>query len=143
LLPPPNPRAIEARRGGSGGDDHPERVQFPPASRPDDANGFPSKSVHGNYLSHLNILEDALRDGLETVWILEDDAIFSRRMVREQARVIEFLQHNPWDMCFLGHTLRRELHGPDPLLGGSSDGPTATPSTRGSCPARALTSRRT
>jgi glycosyl transferase family 25 len=104
-------RQIRGEVPRCGGDDHPEKVQIPPAPKPADAYGFASRGVYGSYLSHLNILEDALRDGLETVWILEDDAIFSARMVREQAQVVEFLRQNPWDMCFLGHTLRRELYG--------------------------------
>jgi glycosyl transferase, family 25 len=94
-----------------GADAHPDKVQVPHAPKVDDANGFASKGVYGSYLSHFNILKDALRDGLQTVWTLEDDAAFSHRMVRDQARIVEFLQRNPWDMCFFGHSLRHELDG--------------------------------
>jgi len=99
----------ELRRCGADG--HPEKVQIPYAPKPDDANGFTSRGVYGSYLSHLNILKDVLRDGIQTVWVLEDDATFSHRMVRDQAQTIEFLQRNPWDMCFFGHSLHRELRG--------------------------------
>jgi len=87
------------------------RVRIPHAPRPDDANGFPSRGVYGNFLSHLSILKEALADGLETVLVLEDDAIFSRRMVRQQSKLVDFLQRNPWDLCFLGHSLKDELRG--------------------------------
>jgi glycosyl transferase, family 25 len=104
-------RVIRKELRRCGGDDHPEKVQVPFAPKPEDANGFTSRGVYGSYLSHFNILKDALRDGIQTVWILEDDATFSHRMVRDQARIAEFLQRNPWDMCFFGHSLHRELEG--------------------------------
>jgi glycosyl transferase, family 25 len=104
-------RVIRKELRRCGGDDHPEKVQVPHAPKPDDANGFASRGVYGSYLSHFTILKDALRDGLQTVWILEDDATFSHRMVRDQARIVESLRGNPWDMCFFGHSLHRELRG--------------------------------
>jgi hypothetical protein len=94
-----------------GGDAHGAKVQVPFAPRPEDKNGFVSKGVHGNYLSHLAILKEALRDGLRTAWVLEDDATFSRPMVREQDRIVAALQQTAWDLCFFGHSLTHELDG--------------------------------
>ena len=88
-------RVIRKELRRCGGDDHPEKVRIPYAPRPDDANGFTSRGVYGSYLSHFNILKDALRDGIQTVWVLEDDATFSHRMVRDQARTVEFLGATP------------------------------------------------
>jgi GR25 family glycosyltransferase involved in LPS biosynthesis len=104
-------RAIRKELHRCGGDDHPEKVQIPYAPKPDDASDFDSRGVYGSYLSHYNILKDALRNGIQTVWVLEDDATFSHRMMRDQARIVKFLQRNPWDMCFFGHSLHRELRG--------------------------------
>jgi glycosyl transferase, family 25 len=104
-------RVIRGELRRCGGDEHPEKVQVPYAPRPDDPNGFVSRGVYGSYLSHYTILQDALRDGIETVWVLEDDATFSHRMVRDQARIVEALRRDPWDMCFFGHSLRRDLEG--------------------------------
>ncbi|MCL2645687.1 MAG: hypothetical protein FWD61_01625 [Phycisphaerales bacterium] len=87
------------------------KVQVPPAPMPADANGYQSKGVHGNFLSHYEILRDALKDGVESVWVLEDDAIFSRYMVSEQERTVDVLSSMPWGLCYFGHTLRRELKG--------------------------------
>jgi glycosyl transferase, family 25 len=87
------------------------KVTIPEAPMPADTGGFPSRGVHGNFLSHLGILRDALRDGLESVWVLEDDAIFSRRFAREAGALATALRRQPWDLCFLGHSLSRELAG--------------------------------
>jgi hypothetical protein len=90
-----------------------ERVRVPEAPRPSDANGFPSRGVYGNFLSHLQILRTALRDGAGAVWVLEDDAIFrhSLHRVARQEAIVQTLQAVEWDTCFLGHALRSELDG--------------------------------
>lgn len=93
------------------------KVRVPNAPKPEDANGYRSRGVYGNFLSHYNILREALEDGLETVWILEDDAIFSRRLIREQERIAEFLATTDWGICHLGHRLGRALNGmPEGLI---------------------------
>ena len=38
------------------------RIGIPPAPMPQSLNGMPSKAVYGNFLSHLNILKEALAD---------------------------------------------------------------------------------
>ncbi len=85
------------------------KVQIPHAPVPSDWNGWPSRGVYGNFLSHLGILRQALQDGLQTIWVLEDDAIFSRRMRREQQALVETLKEREWDLCFFGHSLTHEL----------------------------------
>jgi len=85
------------------------RIEVPFAPRPPDANGFPSKGVYGNFLSHLGILRDAREKGYERIWVLEDDAIFSKRFVREQGVLAELLMRESWDLCFPGHSLKAEI----------------------------------
>lgn len=92
-------------------DIHDPKIRVPFAPRPEDANGYPSRGYYGGFLSHYGILKEAMQDGIETVWILEDDAIFSRRMAREQARIVDALRRTPWDFCFFGHSLSHELAG--------------------------------
>jgi glycosyl transferase family 25 len=87
------------------------KIDIPYAPRPADPNGFISRGVYGNFLSHLEILRRARDEGLRAVWVLEDDAIFSRRMRRMQAAVVESLERDEWDLCFLGHSLNSELTG--------------------------------
>ena len=102
-------RALKRELRCLGIDLHDPKVQVPHAPKPGDANGFPSKGVYGNFLSHYEILKGALHDGLRTVWVLEDDAIFSRRMLRQQEQIVEFLSQTPWDLCYFGHGLKCEL----------------------------------
>lgn len=83
---------------------------MPDPPMPKDANGFTSRGVYGSFLSHLEIIEAAYRDGLDTVWVLEDDAIFSRRFNAQQTAISEYLRANEWDQLFLGHT----SHGTPP-----------------------------
>lgn len=85
------------------------KVCIPDAPMPSEASGFPDKGTYGNFLSHLEILKSAQRDGLQSVWVLEDDAIFSHRFVREQHKIAEFLSRSQWDICFFGHTLTKQL----------------------------------
>jgi hypothetical protein len=76
---------------------------------PDDSNGFPSRGVYGNFLSHLEIIQCAYRDNLDTVLILEDDAIFSNKLNRNTCVMSQCLRDNKWDLFFLGHSVVRGL----------------------------------
>jgi glycosyl transferase family 25 len=91
------------------------KVQIPHAPVPSDWSGWPSRGVYGNFLSHLGILRQALQDGLQTVWVLEDDAIFSRRMHREQRALVKTLKERDWDLCFFGHSLTHEQLANQPV----------------------------
>ena len=86
-----------------------DKVVVPYAPKPANANGFPSKGVYGNFLSHLGILKAAHDDGLSNILLLEDDAIFSTRFNRCQGQMAKVLQHNPWDIFFIGHSFRNAL----------------------------------
>jgi len=87
-----------------------ERVRIPQAPRPQDKNDFFSRGVYGNFLSHLGILEEALQDNLETVWVLEDDAIFSHRLRKKffQDEISKQLATTNWDLCYIGHSLKKQ-----------------------------------
>jgi glycosyl transferase, family 25 len=76
-----------------------------------DTNGFPSRGVYGNSLSHLDILRRAAKDDLQAAWVLEDDAIFrsSFRRFDVQKKMCDQLAMASWDLCFLGHTISKEL----------------------------------
>jgi len=95
--------------------DHP-KVIIQEHPNPTSANGFPSIGVYSNFLKHLQILKDAMRNGLESVLILEDDAIFSRKMIKQQAELVATLSKYKWGMCHLGHTLSSEINNLPPGL---------------------------
>ncbi len=92
------------------------KVRIPEAPRPQDRNGFPSTGVYGNFLSHLGILQESLKDGLERIWILEDDAIFRHRLrqPQEQMQLVERLRQDNWDLCYLGHSIKPAELRPHP-----------------------------
>ena len=81
------------------------KVCIPDPPMPETANGFTSRGVYGSFLSHLEIIESAYHDGLDTIWVLEDDAIFSRKFNRQQMTIAEYLRANHWDQLFIGHTV--------------------------------------
>jgi hypothetical protein len=93
------------------------KVVIPAAPMPATPNGFRSRGVYGSFLSHVEIIEAAYKDGLETVWTLEDDAIFSRRFRLQQDQIARYLRENEWDLCFIGHSAGKELpNSPTGLL---------------------------
>jgi glycosyl transferase, family 25 len=101
-------RALGAELARIGFDIGGPKVTIPPAPEPSDADGFPSRGVFGNFLSHLDIIESAWRDGLNNVLVLEDDAIFRAQF--QTYPVAEVLGSRPWDMCFIGHALDLAPH---------------------------------
>jgi glycosyl transferase family 25 len=85
------------------------KVSIPDPPMPETSHGFKSRGVYGNFCSHVDILEAAFRDGLETVWVLEDDAIFSKRFRTQQAAIAQRLRENKWDLFFIGHSAGKDL----------------------------------
>lgn len=82
------------------------KVRIPNAPRPETTNGFPSRGVYGNFLSHLDIIRRAEADRLESVLILEDDAIFRTAIGSRGPEIAETIRTLDWDILFLGHSLR-------------------------------------
>jgi len=102
-------RALKHELSRIGIDIDSPKVSIPDPPMPETENGFPSRGVYGSFLSHLEIIEAAYRDGLDSVWILEDDAIFSRRFNEQQANLAEYLRAHEWDQLFIGHTTSERL----------------------------------
>jgi GR25 family glycosyltransferase involved in LPS biosynthesis len=102
-------RALQRELSRIGIDIEGPKVKIPDPPMPATANGFTSRGVYGSFLSHLEIIEGAYRDGLDTVWVLEDDAIFSRKFNAQQAGLAEYLRSNAWDQLFIGHTVLEDL----------------------------------
>jgi glycosyl transferase family 25 len=97
-------RALRRELASIGIDLNDPKVSIPDPPMPESAHGYVSRGVYGSFLSHLDILETAYRDGLETVFVLEDDAIFSKKFRKQQSTVCRHLRENPWDFCFIGHS---------------------------------------
>src|SRR5882672_2278555 len=73
------------------------KIHIPHAPKPETPNGFPSRGVYGNFLSHLRIIEQAYSDNLDNILIMEDDAIFCRSFSSKQATISRLLRSNKWD----------------------------------------------
>ena len=106
-------QSVKNELKGLGFDPESDQIRVPFAPRPDDAQGFTSKGVYGNFLSHLSILKEAREEGLKRIMVLEDDAIFLRsaRQASEQKKLIDALESRDWGMWFGGHKLTGELAG--------------------------------
>lgn len=106
-------REIAAEIAGIGAGIDGRHVAFHDAWRPDDAGGFPSVGAHGCFLSHLDVLRQALSENAEAILILEDDAHFGRAFRAHGAAVTAALPHSGWDIFHAGH----RIEGGDPKTG--------------------------
>lgn len=102
-------QALQGELANIGIDIRDPKVRFPAPPYPTDAHGFPSLGVYSNFIRHLGILKECLADGVERVWILEDDAIFRHQLRDEsyQEQIIQRLTQDDWGMCFLGHKISK------------------------------------
>jgi hypothetical protein len=99
----------ELRRAGIGAGD--ARLQFFAAIRPADAGLFPSVGARGCFESHLGVIGEALRDGVENLLVLEDDLLLHPAACVEQPALVERLARGPWDFAYPGHMLPPEETG--------------------------------
>ena len=79
-------------------------VEFFDAVRPEDAGEFPSVGVRGCFLSHLDILREAMSSKLESVLIMEDDLSISPLLPQVQDELIRTLESEEWDIAYFGYT---------------------------------------
>ena len=103
-------RALRRELANIGIDITGPKVRLPEPPRPQEAHGFPSIGVYSNFIRHLGILKECLQDGVERVWILEDDAIFRHRLRKpeEQDKLVQRLSQDDWGLCFLGHAVNQQ-----------------------------------
>jgi glycosyl transferase family 25 len=98
-------RAIHRELAAVGIDVASPKVSIPAPPMPADPNGFPSRGVYGNFLSHLGIIEAAYSDGADSVLVLEDDAMFSTAFHAKQSGIARSLFKGGWDQVFIGHSI--------------------------------------
>jgi glycosyl transferase, family 25 len=84
------------------------------AIAPPDAGNFPSIGSRGCFLSHLQVLEDALESKLSTILILEDDADFIEQIDDLLPTVLVKLRDaSAWDVFYGGYQLEEPLNNSD------------------------------
>jgi glycosyl transferase, family 25 len=81
-------------------------VSFFPGIRPEEPGGFRTIGARGCFLSHLKILEEAEKEHLESVLILEDDLEIIESFPSLENRVFNILSQKNWDIIYLGHSLK-------------------------------------
>jgi hypothetical protein len=75
------------------------------ALRPPDVGEFPSVGARGCFLSHLGVLEQALRQGLSSVLVLEDDCNLIENASLHFERLSAALDNTRWDIFYGGARL--------------------------------------
>lgn len=79
------------------------RLRFFAAKRPTEKGDWPSLGAKGCFASHLELLTQALRDGLGNVLVLEDDCDFTPRSSAVRESLARSLETTDWDLAYLGH----------------------------------------
>jgi glycosyl transferase, family 25 len=79
------------------------RVQVFAAIRPADPGGFPSIGSRGCFMSHLTVIEEALRDGIQRLLIVEDDLKLESSIFQPLPMLAGQLVEGDWDFAYLGH----------------------------------------
>ena len=81
------------------------------AIRPTEDAGFPSIGARGCYLSHLQVLREALADGTKRLLVFEDDALFTREIAHAGA-LKSLCVSDEWDFLYPGHIMLPAIPGP-------------------------------
>lgn len=89
-----------------------DRIRYFPAVRPQDVGDFPSIGARGCFMSHLQILEEATRDGLHNVLVLEDDLDFDARLHTASDIFMRPVSEGAWDIAYFGHVADDALSTP-------------------------------
>ena len=78
------------------------------AIRPADKGEFETPGARGCFLSHLAVLEDAVKRSCARVVILEDDLNFARDFAARIDEVLRGLAGMPWSLFYGGHRIAGE-----------------------------------
>lgn len=80
-----------------------KRIRYFRAVRPADAGEFPSLGARGCFMSHLGILKEAIRDGLDNLLVMEDDLALDPHLLAAPEAMRRRLQEGNWDFAYFGH----------------------------------------
>lgn len=85
-----------------------DKVSFFKAISPDEPAGFPNTGARGCFLSHMEIIREAKESELNNLLILEDDILFSKKVLEYGSIAVEKLTSLDWDIVYFGHTLESD-----------------------------------
>jgi len=100
-------------------------IRYFRAIRPDSAGLFPSIGARGCFMSHLEILRECKRDGLQNVLIMEDDLSIHPALASLDSDKLARLQWGDWDFAYFGH-VEEVAHASDKPVWKESHVPMAT-----------------
>lgn len=80
-----------------------DKAVFYQAERPSKKGNFPDVGARGNFESHRNVLDLALKDRLRNVLIFEDDVSFRSIGKEVERQIISRLQVEDWDVIYFGY----------------------------------------
>jgi glycosyl transferase, family 25 len=86
-----------------GWDMGPGGIQLFPACRFVDRANFPSAAIRGCFHSHLECLEQAHKQGRQSVLLLEDDVTFAPSLPRLTRSILSQLESADWDLVYFSH----------------------------------------
>lgn len=78
-------------------------VELYSAKRPTDLAGFPSLGAHGCFMSHLEILRDALHRNVESVLVIEDDCEIPPKSCALIGDLATKMTDDDWHFLYFGH----------------------------------------
>jgi glycosyl transferase family 25 len=81
-----------------------ENLEFFPACRFNEADGWPSLGARGCFMSHLSILKRAQRERMSSVLIMEDDLTISPLFRELEADIVARLAQDDWGIAYIGHS---------------------------------------
>ncbi len=96
-----------------------DKVRFLEAIRPDHEEGFPSIGARGCFLSHLKLINEAIKDDLENILVMEDDLCLDARFLEIQDEICSALKGKEWGFAYFGHVA--EPSGADHFHWSSTD----------------------
>jgi hypothetical protein len=78
-------------------------AEFFPAVKVTEVGEWPGLGARGCFLSHYNVLKQALDAGARNVLLLEDDLDFSPRLPALTPELVRHLECEEWGFLYLGH----------------------------------------
>lgn len=89
-----------------------DKIAFFQAVTPDALEGFPSLGARGCFMSHLGIMEEAVRSNLNNILIMEDDIQFSKCIATYGKQAVAALEGMDWDIVYFGHPFDGDSSSP-------------------------------
>ncbi|MEM9681469.1 MAG: hypothetical protein AAF901_14195, partial [Bacteroidota bacterium] len=82
-----------------------DKAQWFPGLKFKEPGEFPKASVRGCVMSNYEILAQAAKDKVKHLLMLQEDCVFSRRLIHSETKILEQLNSLDWDFVYFGYQL--------------------------------------